>query len=142
MINTALLFLPPSILKYVITHELAHTVQRNHSRAYWREVEWAMPTYEKARDKKQLERFVITNKRSGDDKKQTEGPEGSRRIKMEKAVKIIPPDYDLFEYNVTQLIYGNKIAFVDYNTETAVIIENPVIAKFQQKIFKLLFAKL
>ena len=48
MLNTALLFLPPSILKYVILHELAHTVHRNHSRAYWREVAWIMPTYKKA----------------------------------------------------------------------------------------------
>jgi predicted metal-dependent hydrolase len=47
MINTALLFVPPSLLKYVIVHELAHRIHANHSSAYWREVEWAMPGYEK-----------------------------------------------------------------------------------------------
>lgn len=48
MLNTALLFLPPSLLRYVIIHELAHRVHANHSPAYWREVEWAMPNYHKA----------------------------------------------------------------------------------------------
>ena len=48
MLNTALLFLPPSLLRYVIVHELAHRLQANHSSAYWREVKWALPTYERA----------------------------------------------------------------------------------------------
>ncbi len=47
MLNTALLFTEPSILKYVIVHELAHRLQANHSPAYWREVQKAMPQYEK-----------------------------------------------------------------------------------------------
>lgn len=47
MLNTALLFLPPSVLKYVIIHELAHRKQANHSYAYWREVEKAMPGYKR-----------------------------------------------------------------------------------------------
>ena len=88
--------------------------------------------YTERRDQKQLERFVITN----------EGTGKLKKTKFEKSVKIVPKSFDLFEYDVTQLIYGNKIAFVDYNSETAVIIENPVIAMFQQKIFKLLFQKL
>ncbi|MCX6735711.1 MAG: hypothetical protein NTZ13_01350 [Candidatus Parcubacteria bacterium] len=88
--------------------------------------------YTKLRDEKQLERYVITN----------EGSKKWKKIKFEKSVKIIPKSFDLFEYDITQLIYGDKIAFVDYNTETAVIIENPMIAEFQRKIFKLLFQKL
>jgi predicted metal-dependent hydrolase len=47
MLNTALLFVPPALLKYVIVHELAHRRVPNHSANYWREVEWAMPSYEK-----------------------------------------------------------------------------------------------
>jgi predicted metal-dependent hydrolase len=47
MLNTALLFLPPSLLKYVIVHELAHRIVPNHSDTYWRQVAWAMPGYEK-----------------------------------------------------------------------------------------------
>ena len=48
MLNAALLFVPPSMLKYVIVHELAHRIVANHSASYWRQVAWAMPTYEKA----------------------------------------------------------------------------------------------
>ncbi len=98
-----------------------------------RKADYYIPhNYVKLRDEKQLERFVITNDRSRDRKKP----------KLEKAVRIVPKDYDLFEYDITQLIYADKIAFVDYNTETAIIIENKIIAEFQKKIFKLLFQEL
>jgi len=88
--------------------------------------------YRRIRDSKKLERFVITNKSQVEEKKP----------RMERAMKIVPSEFDLFDYNITQLIYADKIAFVDYNTETALIIENPVIAEFQRKIFKLLYHKL
>lgn len=48
MLNTALLFLPPSVLKYVIVHELAHRVHANHSDAYWGEVARVLPGYKRA----------------------------------------------------------------------------------------------
>ncbi len=48
MLNTALLFLPPSVLTYVIVHELAHRRVANHSPAYWTLVESALPAYEQA----------------------------------------------------------------------------------------------
>ncbi|HVW66886.1 MAG TPA: M48 family metallopeptidase [Candidatus Peribacteraceae bacterium] len=47
MLNTALLFLPPRLLRYVIIHELAHRRHPNHSDAYWREVESVLPGYRK-----------------------------------------------------------------------------------------------
>lgn len=49
MLNTALLFTPPSVLKYVIVHELAHRRRADHSPAYWRVVESAMPNYAEVR---------------------------------------------------------------------------------------------
>lgn len=48
MLNTAMLFVPPSCLRYVIVHELAHTLRGDHSDAFWRIVEEAMPTAPKA----------------------------------------------------------------------------------------------
>ena len=65
-----------------------------------------------------------------------------KRPRLEREIKVVPPDFDLFEYNVSQVIYGNKVAVIDYNTETAVVIENPTVARFQGKIFELLFRKL
>ncbi len=88
--------------------------------------------YTKLRDGKRLERYVITNAATKSHKK----------LKIDRYIKIVPAHYDLFEYNVTQLIYGNKIAFVDYNSETATVIENAKVAEFQKKIFTLLFNKL
>ena len=89
-------------------------------------------TYRVLRDQKKLERKVITNMPN----------KLGKRPRLEREVKVVPPDFDLFEYNVSQVIYGNKVAVIDYNTETAVVIENPTIAKFQEKIFQLLFRKL
>lgn len=84
------------------------------------------------RDQKQLERKVITNIPNKE----------SKHVRLEREIKVVPPDFDLFEYSVSEIIYGNKVAVIDYNTETAVVIENATIAKFQQKIFELLFRKL
>lgn len=49
MINSSLLFTPPSVLKYVIVHELAHRKRGDHSPTYWSWVESAMPSYERAK---------------------------------------------------------------------------------------------
>ena len=88
--------------------------------------------YGTRRDAKRIERYVITNKISAERKKG----------KFDLAVKAVPLGSDLFAYNITQLIYGPKIAFVDYNSETAVVIENPVIAQFQERLFKLFYQRL
>jgi len=90
------------------------------------------PHYEEIRDKKQLERLVITNAPMA----QAKPP------RLERETKIVPSEYDLFNDNVTHLIYGDKIAVIDYNTETAIIIESKVIAEFQRKLFLLLYRKL
>jgi hypothetical protein len=51
----------------------------------------------------------------------------------------IPKLYDLFEDNISKIIYANKVAIIDYDTETSFIIENKKLADFEKKIFKLLF---
>ena len=92
-----------------------------------------LPTdYRKLRDEKELERLVITNETTKNRKKPAFGRE----------VKAVPRDYDLFEYNITLTIYGDKVSIIDYNSESVITIENHAMAKFQKKIFKLLFRKL
>ena len=88
--------------------------------------------YRLLRDQKQLERKVITNVAN----------KAGKRPRLEREIKVVPADFDLFEYNISQIIYGDKVAVIDYNTETAVVIDNPTVARFQQKIFELLFRKL
>ncbi len=48
-LNTALLQLPRHLLEYVIIHELAHRLVRNHSRAFWNLVESVCPNAREAR---------------------------------------------------------------------------------------------
>lgn len=79
-----------------------------------------------------MQKFVITN----------EATESRRRNRIERYAKVVPKSFDPFEYNITQIIYGNNVAFIDYDSETASLIENPTFARFQRQIFKLLFSKL
>ena len=44
-ISTRLLFAPDDVLEYVCIHELAHLIERNHSKRFWALVEKAVPDY-------------------------------------------------------------------------------------------------
>lgn len=88
--------------------------------------------YRKIRDEKKLERFVISSPAIGKQKK----------ARMERAMKFIPPGSDHFEQDVIELIYADKVAFIDLNTETSFIIESPKLADFHKKLFRLLYQKL
>lgn len=44
-LNDKCLLLPPSLVDYILVHELAHTVEANHSSAFWRLVEKHIPSY-------------------------------------------------------------------------------------------------
>lgn len=57
MLNSALVFLPPRLQRYVIVHELAHTRRADHSAAYWREVEAMLPGY--ALDYRDLQQYRL-----------------------------------------------------------------------------------
>jgi hypothetical protein len=65
-----------------------------------------------------------------------------KKPKLEREIKIIDSINDNFIDNIIFTIYSNKVSFVDFNTETSIIIESSEIAEFQKKIFKLLFKKL
>lgn len=49
MLNASLLFTTPSLLRYVIVHELAHRKVTDHSPQYWEHVAKALPQYEASR---------------------------------------------------------------------------------------------
>lgn len=48
MLNSALLFVPRRILRYIIVHELAHRLVASHSPRFWATVARAMPDYRRA----------------------------------------------------------------------------------------------
>lgn len=88
--------------------------------------------YKKMEDEKKLQREVITNAQTAKNKKP----------KLDRFVKVLPEDFGPFDHNITEIIYGDKIAFIDYNSETAMIIESKRIADFQKQIFKTFYKKL
>jgi len=47
--NWRLVMAPPAVLEYVVTHELAHRKQQNHSRAFWQVVALYFPHFKAAR---------------------------------------------------------------------------------------------
>lgn len=47
--NWKILFAPPEVQDYLVTHELAHTVHRNHQREFWRLVEKMHPQFKESR---------------------------------------------------------------------------------------------
>ncbi|TSD00119.1 MAG: putative metal-dependent hydrolase [Candidatus Peregrinibacteria bacterium Greene1014_49] len=49
MLNAGLLLIPERYLRYIIIHELSHRIRADHSAAFWRVVEGAMPKYDAAR---------------------------------------------------------------------------------------------
>lgn len=48
--NWRLVLAPPFVLDYVAAHEVAHLVEMNHSAAFWRTVERALPSMDRGRD--------------------------------------------------------------------------------------------
>ncbi len=88
--------------------------------------------YAKNRDKRKIERLVITSA----SKAKGKAP------KLERSVRAIPEEFDLFEDNISLLIYGPKTAYIDYSSKTSFIIESDKIARFQHKLFRLLWKKL
>ena len=65
-----------------------------------------------------------------------------KQKRLERDIVRIPQEYDEFDQDVTMTIYGDKIAYIDYTHEHSIIIENPMIAEFQRKLFLLLHKKL
>ncbi len=86
--------------------------------------------YRQLRDEKKIERLAITN------------DEGAlrKKPKLDRFVKVLKGDYETF--NVTKLIYANKIGFVDYENEVAFIVHNKRLADMEKQVFMSLYKML
>lgn len=91
------------------------------------------PDYRARRDAKQIQQFAISSL----------AMKGKPFKKgMGCLWKVVPPSEDTFEYGMAQLIFGSTVAFIDYVTETAFVIEGERFAKFQRAIHKTLYTRL
>ncbi len=90
------------------------------------------PDYRIRRDKKKLERRVISNPISGK----------AKRSRLERFIKFIPQQTDMFDHNIIQLVYADSVAFINLNTEEVSIIRDRELARFQSVIFNQLYGKL
>lgn len=86
-------------------------------------------TYREKRDKKNLERYVIMGSQAAK----------SKTPRLERELVIIPESLDEFDQNVSLTVYGDKLAYIDFTNESSIIIENPMIAEFQRKLFMLTY---
>lgn len=92
-----------------------------------------LPTnYRTLRDKKKLQRYVIMSANAAKIKQK----------RLDRDLVVIPPSVDDFRDNILMTIYGHKVAYIDFNTETSIIITNPMIAEFQKKLFNLAYNSL
>ncbi len=98
----------------------------------WKVNDFLPKDYREKRDKKQLERYVIMSHRAAITKKP----------RLERELVAIPEEYDEFRDDIFMTIYANKVAYIDFNTKSSIIIENKQIAKFQEKAFMLMFKSL
>lgn len=89
-------------------------------------------TYRPLRDAKELERKTITTRYVGRHK----------QPRLERSIRYIEDSDEVFEHDVIQFIYGNKISLLDFNTLTGTIIENQAIADFQKSVFLTLYKRL
>jgi HTH-type transcriptional regulator, sugar sensing transcriptional regulator len=87
--------------------------------------------YREKREKKGLERLIITSKKTYKENK-----------KLGLHVKVLPENNDFLDDNYGQVIYGNKVAIVDFESEFVTTIKSQKYAKFQEKLFKTLFERL
>ena len=88
--------------------------------------------YREKRDKKNLERYVIMSSKSAKEK----------NPRLERELVMIPENIDDFDQNISMTIYWDKVAYIDFSSESSIIIENPMIAEFQRKLFMLNYKSL
>jgi len=123
-----------SIFNDVVTHtKKGETFYRYTSEKDLDEVnQYLSPHYRALRDAKKLERLVISNKESG----------SRKRPRLERFIKYLGSDSEPFSHNAIQLIYDDRLAFIDLNTKRGLIIENATLAEFQKSIFRAFYKKL
>lgn len=126
-IQTVYEYLVQSTSKGDIIYRYESPLDYSRNKQYYPSLYW-----QRASSRGDLEKMVITNEETN----------SRRHDSINRLSKAVPLNFDPFNYNITQLIVADKVAFIDYTTETAILIEHPRFADFQRKLFTLFFKKL
>lgn len=90
-------------------------------------------TYYQRIEYKRIDRFVITNAALR---------KSAYKKRLECASRMLPASFDAFEQGISQFVFGNKIALIDFTTETAFVIANKALAKYHTQLFKYIYQHL
>ena len=120
--------------------DLVHTLPRwgiyyrysSSNKEYWQRSAYLPDDYFELQKSKELERCVISNEKRKSD----------HSSNPNRDIVAIPAGFDLFDDNITKLIYGNKVSIIDYNAQIGWTIESERFARYEEKIFRLLHAML
>jgi len=86
-------------------------------------------SYREKRDAKNLQRYVIMSANAAKGKQK----------RLDRDLVVVPKNMDDFQDDILMTIYGDKVAYIDFTTETSITITNPLIAEFQKKLFKIAY---
>ena len=56
-----------------------------------------------------------------------------------RSVVAIPKEFDQFQDHISKVIFSDRVMILDYISETGFIIENERYARYEEKLFRLLF---
>jgi len=101
-------------------------------REYGKRETFLPSNYFSLQQSKELERYVISN----------EEREKSHNNNPYRDMVAIPRGFDLFDDNITKIIYSNKVSIIDYDAQIGWTIESERFARYEEKIFRLLHSLL
>ena len=87
--------------------------------------------YLEKRDNLWIERRIIMS----------ESAYAQKKRKLEREEKVVASKDIQLDDDIMFTIYGDKLSLIDFTSETAITIESPQMARFQKKIFELLYKK-
>lgn len=90
------------------------------------------PGYRVARDKKRLERLVISNRGSGTKK----------RDRLERFIKFLGSESEPFDQNIIKLVYADSVAYIDVSARRGFVLKNAHVASFERTLFHALYKRL
>lgn len=88
--------------------------------------------YRDRRKLMRLKRYVITNP----------GRASRKKPDLDREMRVVPISEADFTHNITQMVYGDRVALIDYNHQLALIIQDLRMAEFAKQVFLLLYVRL